>query len=227
MPRKKTPPQSNRAELIALIPEGAHRVKVQTDTGHVKFKAPDNLAKTDIILTKKDGTPYVMMTKPGRPRAPDLSPVNSTVAELLNEKRKALSEDQVLQMARDEPESSKVLHQVMIGLADEAASISFERREAERKGNPTSQLSVRRVNALKSVADTWLRRKEQLVNQVVDLESAGFHTLFQFIAETFKGSMEESEIHPEMIKVVFARFSKRVGSPDWQAEAKARMRKNT
>jgi hypothetical protein len=225
MPRKKTA-QPNRAELLAAIPPNAHRVKVQTDTGQTKFKAPDMIARTDVILTKKDGTPYLMMSKPGRPRTPDLSPANATVAELLNEKARVMSEDQVLQTATDSPESSDVLHQVMIGLADEAASISFERKEAERKGEPTSQLSVRRVNALKSVAETWLRRKDQLVNQLIDMESTGFHTLFQLIVETFKGALEDSEVHPEMIKVVFARFSKKVGSEEWKAEAKARMRKN-
>lgn len=227
MPRKKAPVQPNRQEILDATPAGAKRIKVRTPVGKVQFKPLDQIGKEDVILTKKDGlTPLVMMTEPGRPRKPDLSPANLVVAEILANKQKALAEDPVLRTARDNPESADVLHQVMVGLADESASIAFERQEAERKGESTSQLSVRRVNALKSVADTWLRRKEQLANNIVDMDSPGFHTLFQFLAETFKESLEAAEIHPEMIKVIFARFSKRIDSEEWRVEAKGRMRRN-
>jgi hypothetical protein len=227
MPRKKAPVQPRRQEIIDAIPTGAKRIKVRTPTGKVKFKPLDQVGKEDVILTKKDGvTPYTMMTEPGRPRKPDLSPANLVVAEILANKEKAMSEDTVLNTARHNPESADVLHQVMVGLADESASIAFERREAERKGEPTSQLSVRRVNALKSVADTWLRRKEQLSSNIVDMDSPGFQTLFKFIMETFKDALEQAEIHPEMIKVIFARFSKRIDSEEWRTEAKGRMRRN-
>ena len=67
----------------------------------------------------------------------------------------------------ENPESSDLLHLVMVGLAEESASIGFERAEAEREGKGTSTISVRRIGALKSVAETWLRRKEQLVDREI------------------------------------------------------------
>ena len=226
MTRKKKPAQPEREEILAALPADAKRIKVRTVLGTNKYKGLQELSDEDIILLSENGKPYVMNTAPGRKRKPVLKPATAAVAELLVQKEKALALDGVLTITKSKPESPDVLHQVMIGLAEESASIGFERKEAERKGEPTSQISGRRVSALKSVADTWLKRKEQLVNNVIDVDSPGFHTLFQFIVETFKGAMDESEIHSEMVKVVLSRFIKSIGNEEWKAEAKGRMRKN-
>ena len=226
MPRKKARPQPNQQELLDKVPANATRVKVETELGKIKYKAVNRVAVTDIILTTKEGDPIVMKRKPGRAIKPEVGPDNAIIAETLAHKARTMAEDDVLQTAIASPESADVLHKVMVGMAGEAASLRFERQEAERKGQGTSQLSLRRVNALKGVADTWLRRKEQLVNHSVDIEGPGFGILFQHIMETFRGSMEDSGVHPEMIKVVFARFQVRVVSEEWKNDAKARMRKN-
>ncbi len=226
MPRSKKPIQPNQRELLAKIPAEATRVKVETELGKKKFKAIDEVATSDIILTTKNGMPIVMKNTPGRKRKPDLKPANDAVAETMVKKAEAIANDDVLRMTREAPESPDVLHQVMVGMADEAASLGFERVEAERKGEGTSQISMRRVNALKGVADTWLRRKEQIVNHSVDLDGVGFGVVAKFFMETFRGSMEDSGVHSDMIKVVFAKFSQLVGSDEWKVEAKARMRKN-
>jgi len=226
LPRKKKHIQPERQAILDALDPEVKRIKVKTNLGKARYKAPDQLADEDIIVLRPNGKPYTMKTEPGRKRKPVLEPANAAVAVLLDQKEKALASDGMLNVTKDKPESSDVLHQAMIGLAEEAASIGFERKEAERKGEATSQISGRRVNALKAVVDTWLKRKEQLQNNVVDMESPGFQVLFKFIAETFKGAMEESEVHPEMIKVVFSRFIKQVGSEDWKNDAKSRMRNN-
>ena len=66
--------KDRRAVLLSRIPEGTKRVQVKTDTGKICFKALDDLAKTDEIQTKKDGTPIVMKKEPGRNRDVVLTP---------------------------------------------------------------------------------------------------------------------------------------------------------
>ena len=117
-----------------------------------------------------------------------------------------------------------MLHEVVRALGNEAASIGFERQEAERKGEATSQISMRRIGALKAMADTWLKRREQLVSRGVDMESPAFKTLFKYIMETMKSSMDTTGVRSELTETIFAKFGKTVDSDEWAAEAKNRMK---
>ena len=127
--------------------------------------------------------------------------------------------------AESTPESPEVLNQVLLAIAEEAASLRFERSEAERQGNETSTLSMRRVAALKAIGDTWIKRKEQIANRAIDLDSTSFHELFRFISETFARAMDAAGVRSELANSVFAQFSKLLDD-EWKKEAKTRMSKD-
>ena len=214
---------ADKKKILETLPKEALRIKVEDEFGKKKWRDVDSLHDTDIILLKGDDTPYVMNTKPGRNQAPVITAANDVVAERVRQKGVASSHDPILRTVKSQPDSGRVLDHVMVGLAEEAFSLGFEREEAERSGNATSAISVRRVNALKSLADTYLKKKELISQHSVDLESNSFKTLFSFIMETFRGAMEDSNLRTEMIETVFAKLSKRL-EDDWEDEAKNRMR---
>ncbi len=137
----------------------------------------------------------------------------------------SISKDKVFEQTIVDSESSEVLNAVLQGLAEESANLKFEREEAERKGENTSQLSIRRVNALKAVGDTWLKKKEIISNQMVDIEGKSFKVLFGFIAETFRKACDNAKVRPEMSESIFANFGKLIDDEEWSKEAKARMEK--
>lgn len=214
-----------RRKLLAQVPKDIERVQVMDEKGKLRWRAIVELVDTDEIQVKKDGSPVVMKGRPGRREIKSKTgPINAVVAKLLEDKQVALDDDPLLQLVKSQPESHEVLHQAMIGLAEEAGSIAFERREAERNGEPTSQLSSRRVNTLKSVVDTWLKRQDQLTGNSVDMDSPAFASVMGFVMETFRGCMVDSQVDEGMIRVVFSRFSKKVATDDWKAEAKNRMK---
>ena len=124
-------------------------------------------------------------------------------------------------------ESSKLLDAVMIGLAEEATNIKFEKEELERKGESTAALSHRRIMALRAVSDTWLKKRELMAGSggAIDLGSKEFQTLFGFIAETFRKACDDAGARPELIDTIFASFAEAISDQDWTAEAKARMAK--
>jgi len=217
---RRTKDQRNRDTLLAKVPDGAARIFVETELGEKKYKERHELADTDVIQTNKHGAPIVMQAKPGRKKTPELEPATAAVAELLKRKGEQLSDDDILRLAREDPESPELLAQVIVGLGEEAASIKFEREEAERKGKETSNVSVRRINALKATADTWLKRKEQLAAQGVDLDSVAFKAVFQHIVKTMKEAMTGGGMRPEAVEAIFAKFSGIVDSPEWEAEVK-------
>ena len=163
-----------------------------------------------------------MQGSPGRPTKIELAPINDVVGEVMKQRKAALLDDDLLEVVKSNPESAAVLDFVMVGIAEEAAALGFERNEMERRGQPTSQVSVRRIGALKAIGDSWLKRKDQIASNGVDMDSPAFKRLFTYIMETFKDTLAAAGERPEMIETVFAGLSKKLDS-DWQREAVKRM----
>ena len=216
--------EAEKKALLATAPEEATRVRVIDEFGKEKYRKLDEVAKTDTIKTNKGGEPVWMTGKPGRKAAPRQYPIASeAIAEAIRRKDELLSRDEILIATRDQPESSAVLHEVMVALADEAASLKFEREEAERRGDATSQLSARRARILKDVGETWLKRKTQLSQESFNPDSPEFEVIFGLISETFKKAMLDAGCRPEMVETVFAKFAAML-TDEWKSEARNRVK---
>jgi len=210
------------ASILATLPSGTTRVQVIDEFGKTRFKSPNDVADVDQIVIGGNGEPIVMSGRPGRKKKPDLAPANDRVEEQMRAREIHVQGDDLLNTIQDNPEAGSVLDRVMEGLAEEAASLAFERREAERNGTPASQISMRRINALKAVGDSYLKRKEIMSTGGVDMTSPAFRRLFSYIMDTFRDALTGSGTRPEMIETVFANLSKRLDD-DWQKEATKRM----
>lgn len=210
-----------------IVPEGALRVRVTDEKGKVCWRRVNEVRDTDTIDLTPQGQPQWMHNPVGRPptkrAVTDVAPpVNQLVGDLLKVKQANIRTDPVILAAESTPESPEVLNQVLLAIAEEAASLRFERMEAERQGDETSTLSMRRVAALKAIGDTWIKRKEQIQNQAVDMESPAFQELFKFISETFARAMTAAGVRQELADSVFSQFSKMLDD-DWKREALSRM----
>ena len=224
MARRSTLDKQRRADLLARIPPAATRVQVLTAKGKTKYKAIADLLDADTIQTTKVGDPIVMKRKPGRKSAVYIGPVSATVAALLTRKQTAMSTDDIVTAMKQAPDSQDVLHQVILGLGEEAASLRFERDEAAREGKDSSGMSAKRVQALRATADTWLKRMDQITTRTIDLESPGFGILFKIIMDTFREAMNSARLRPEQVETVFAKFSSMVND-EWKNDAKIRMKR--
>jgi hypothetical protein len=213
----------SNAVILASLAPNVIRVQVTDEFGKVKYKKVADICDLDTISLNGAGQPVVMTGKPGRRAKPVMQAANDKVAEMLRAKELAVDEDELLDVIKHNPEGSTVLDHVMAGMAEEAASLSFERTEAERKGESTSQISMRRINALKAVGDTWIKRKEQIANGGVDMDSPAFRRLFQFIMDTFRIVLEEDlNTRPEMIETTFTALARRLDD-DWKRDATKKM----
>jgi hypothetical protein len=224
MPKRGFKDRQERSVLLSKLPEGTTRIKVKTALGKTSYRDLADLADSDEILTKSDGSPIVMKSKPGRRKNIVLGPENPTIKEVLKRKDEFVDGDTLRQMMRDDPESPDVLQAVMEGISEEAASIGFERIEADRRGKETGTLSQRRITALRALADTWLKRKEQISTRGIDMDSPAFEEVFKYTMETFKEAMVAARMRPEAVEAVFARFSQMIND-EWKTEAKIRMKK--
>lgn len=221
MPKKHQPQAQDHAALLATAPEGAARVSVSDRAGRTKWRPIDAVEPTDTILLK-NGIPITMKASPGRPPSTE-GAVNDFVAEQVKQKNRDLTNDPIVKTAKTDPESSDLLHHVVVSLAEEAASLGVERRNAELEGKETSQLSIRRVNALKAVAETWLKRKDQTANREIDLSSPQFKAVFSLTLDSFREAMAEAQLRPEMVEMVFAKLTAKL-QEGWEQEARNRMK---
>ena len=217
------------------IPQGATRVQVEDEYGKLIWRKPSEVLDTDTIrINFKTGEPYAMFGKPGQPSSNNANvkqtPVNtpykvpsnaqSNINQLQQRKQTKLNKDAVFETTKKNADSSDVLTHVLVGLAEESASLAFEREEAERRGESTSQISLRRVNALRAVGDTWIKKKELMSSKSIDLDSKAFRKVFGHIAETFRKACDEAGVRPELAESVFATFGRMVDDPEWILDAK-------
>lgn len=213
----------DKTDILRNLPEGTTRIQVTTSKGRTCWKRPEEVGLKDILVFNAKGEPVVMRGNPGRKARVVLDPLNDHIAEVLEAKAEHLKEDPLLGAVRNNPDADDVLNIVMAGLAGEAASLEFERQEAERHGRDTSTLSLRRANILKATGEMWIKRREKIESGLVDLDNPAFEIVFGFMLETFRGVMVASGMRPEQIETVFSKLSKQL-QDGWKTEAKARMR---
>ena len=216
--------RDEKKALVAMCPEDAQRIKVKDEFGKDRYREIEDIRDTDFIVTDKSGSPITMKGKPGRKFSPREAPIaNENVANAIRRKDASRDNDVILAVTKENPESPDVLRGVMSELAEEAASLRFEREEAERNGADTSNLSVRRARVLQAVGDTWLKRKAQLSSDSMDLDGPEFEAVFGFMIETFKKAMLDCNSRPEMIETIIAKFASMLDE-EWKSEAKKRVR---
>jgi len=62
-----------------------------------------------------------------------------------------------------------------------------------------------------------------VVDREIDVKGPAFKALFEFVLETFRFSLEDTGLRPEMVETVFAKLSARM-KDGWEDEASHRMR---
>jgi hypothetical protein len=227
MSKKKAPEKARQAELLKRAKElGAVRVKVTTPLGRSEYKDLDMVGEKDDVEIRLNGDPVIMKGKPGRkgksPTAVAGAPVNEYVGEQVKLKYHAVQKDDIIRTVQKSPDSPDVLNQVILAIGEEAASLAFERRTAEMEGKETATLSSRRVQALRAMGETWLKRMDQVANKTIDLEGPAFKKVFGYIVESFREAMASIGYREEETDTILAKFSSLI-TDEWKAEAKNRI----
>lgn len=217
--------KADREYIIENLPQGVRRVQVVDVTGKQSYKRPEDVdLDYDQIMLAADGTPIVMRGKPGRKPKKPLKPVTPQIAKVDEARSDHISGSPLLREAQKDAEGDGVLNAIISAMAEEAAAIEFERGEAARHGQDTTAHSAKRARVLKGMADTWLKRKQQIEGGMIDMESPTFQALFSMILETFKGSMLDAGARPEFVETTFAKLVSTLSDEGWKQDARARMK---
>jgi hypothetical protein len=153
----------------------------------------------------------------GRPPKIPILPLDEKVEQLMKDKAKHLSRDSLLAQLEHDSNSIDVLDVAMKQLAQESASLEFEQREAERKGRDPTAISGKRITAIKTVIDTYLKKKDTMLSTSFDLKDKRFQKLFEFWASKIRKCCEKIDMSEEQITILFQVLADEF--EDWEKEA--------
>lgn len=227
---KKPQSSEEKKRLLAMLSSKVTRVNVKDETGAMKWRLIADLRDTDTLVIKSDGTPNSQEGRPGRRPAPKkpkvaLQPANAVVEEVNRVREKFLKTEPLTRQIEKNFESIEVLKYTMLKMAESAAAIEFEMKEAMRLGQPVSQLARRHAIILTSIRDASVKRIDQkLKNQEVDIESQAFQNVFILIIHTIRDAMVRAGMDPEMISLVIGEFAKVVETEEWRQRALKEMK---
>jgi hypothetical protein len=144
----------------------------------------------------------------GRPRKIERKPTTSDLeyhAEMVRERQKFIASDPLVQKIEAKGAPLEILYLIKKEVASEAASLNFERLEVAKRGKETGQVSTRRIEALKKIADIELKIKE-LDSASVNLSSERMQKLFTLWVETMREVAQET-LPQEVMNLFFNRFA--------------------
>ncbi len=119
---------------------------------------------------------------PGRPKKVGAKPTVDDLAyhaEMSVQRARYIDTDPLVKVAVSRQEAIDTLQQVKEQVAREAASLLFSKTEEEKYGRDTSQMSSRRIAALREIASIELEIKKLGVT-MIDLKSERFTRIFKF-----------------------------------------------
>jgi hypothetical protein len=144
----------------------------------------------------------------GRPRKIERKPTTSDLeyhAEMVRARETFIASDPLVKKITDKGEPLEILYLIKKEVAAEAASLNFERLEVSKRGKDTGQVSTRRIEALKKIADIELKIKE-LDSESVNLSSERMQKLFTLWVETMQQIAQET-LPQEVMNLFFNRFA--------------------
>jgi len=157
---------------------------------------------------------------PGRPKKINPKPTNDDLiyhAEMIRQKTAFIEADPLVKSSASRQEAVETLQRVKEEVAREAAALHFQRIEEEKYGKDTSQISSRRITALREVANLELEIR-RLGATMIDLKSERFQKIFKFFLETVRESATET-LSPEQVDLLFNRLGSLLEG--WEEKAQA------
>lgn len=217
--------KEQKEAILRNLPAGTIRLQVISPDGKQGYKRPEEIdTDFDEIPLSTEGFPIVMKGKPGRPLKSSLPPVTPMVAQVSQVRDDHMESSQVTREVEKNPDGEDTFNLILKGMADEAASIEFDRMEAQRNGLDASDHATKRARILKAIAELIMSRKKISDGGTVDMDSPAFQALFKQLLQTFRAAMEESGLHPEHVETIFSKLVSKLGEPSWKEDAKNKMR---
>lgn len=148
-------------------------------------------------------------TSANKPTEQNMPVPVEVVEEIRQQKRDYLAEDNLLKLVRRGSNSFEVLDKLIEEIAEETASMKFDRTFNEGKSADTVKIAKQRALILKSIADLIVTKRELAQSEVLNLKGKKMQAVFKFLIGIVRDSLAQVEgINDEQKELFFIRLQK-------------------
>ena len=215
-------PDQDDDDTVEDIALGPADMSESARVGNVVQLLPVHAAPT-VGGKGKQGHTYKVTRTAGRPRRVERMPTTSDLeyhALMTEERGRFVDTDPVVRATQKNADPLDVLKIIKGEVAKESAALHFQRIENEKYGRDVAQVSTRRIDALKKIADIELEIKK-LGADTLDIHSEKFQRVFKFWLNTLR-EIAEQTMTPEQIDLFFNHLS--TSMEGWEEKVAATLR---
>lgn len=216
------PDQDDGDDAVEDVALGPADMSESSRVGNVVQLLPVHAAPT-VGGKGKQGHTYKVTRAAGRPRRVERMPTTSDLeyhALMTEERGRFVDTDPVVRATQKNADPLDVLKIIKGEVAKESAALHFQRIENEKYGRDVAQVSTRRIDALKKIADIELEIKK-LGADTLDIHSEKFQRVFKFWINTVR-EIAEQTMTPEQIDLFFNHLS--TSMEGWEEKVAATLR---
>lgn len=176
--------------------------------GKIILSLPDG-SETD---SEEINTPYVVGNS-GEIHVPEIiSPAESD--RELQARDAFLEKQQLFRSVRDGSPLTDVYDLLLTEIAEEIGHLKFDRKKAVKDGKNPTPYTIARVQSLKQLAESLLKKKETLGQDNIDFKHPKIQKMFRLWMAFFYECMEKSQLDKSVIDLVFAQIQADLS--DWE-----------
>jgi len=137
------------------------------------------------------------------------APPPEIVDEIRQQKRDYIADDNLLKIVRRGSNSFELLDKLIEEIAEETASMKFDRTFNEGKTADTVKIAKQRSIVLKSIADLIVTKRELAQNEVLNLKGKKMQAVFKFLIGLVRDSLAQVEgVSDEQKELFFMKLQK-------------------
>jgi len=100
----------------------------------------------------------------------------------------------------------ELLDTVLAEMAEEGASLKYERIKKEFKDEPTDRISLRRANILKMISDSLIQKRNLALNDLVNLRSPQWQVVFKQLMARIQQTFVDLSYSTEQVELFFQKL---------------------
>lgn len=129
---------------------------------------------------------------------------------VLPDKKSIISEDNLLKALMADDNTFELLDIVIAELAEEGASLKYERIKKEFEDEPTDRISLRRANILKMVNDALIQKRNLALNDFINLRSPQWQVVFGELMDRIRLTFDDLGYSSEQMELFFENLQNRL-----------------
>lgn len=122
------------------------------------------------------------------------------------DKKDIIKTDILLQGILNDEGTFELFDIVLAELAEESASLKYERIKKEIQDEPTDRISLRRSNILKMISDSLVQKRNLALNDFVNLRSPQWQIVFEQLMQRIKQTFMDLGYSSEQLELFFQKF---------------------